>query len=210
MCRCENVYFNLYNVTRTGIDYIKCHVNSVGIWKESTDNITDAASFASVFFENSLLDLKESEVLLNTDEENESLINAKLARLNEEIIKQNSKNMKQIIEFQKLQIISDSKRKIITDYENNINKIRLDYNNKVKKNKILKLKHILAQKALQFVKEEHVKILQKNQILINQNEMLTRKNIELIKHKNLLKTECLAKTYSRQKTTVITTTSCIV
>lgn len=212
MCRCENGCFNIYSVTRNIIDYIKCDVNNINIWNASSkNNSIDAASFGSVLFENSLYsDEDEKEVSLNT-EEHVSLIESKLLHINQEITKQNTENIKQMIECQKLEKDCDFKKKIVSDYENKINKIRLEYNNLIKKNKNLKLKHITAEKALEAINKEHVKILNKNQSLINQNKLLSNKNIELIKHKNLLQKEytTFQKTYTCiTKSTIITTKNC--
>ncbi|UZE89743.1 CG30 [Parapoynx stagnalis nucleopolyhedrovirus] len=181
MCRCENFQFNIYNVTGNNVDFATCYMEHMKEWAQSLNNI-DVASLGSFLFENSLCTEED-------EKNNDTPDLVKLSQLKEEIVDQNIKYTKQLVELKKIQEECDSKKKIILESETKIAKLRCDYLNILKKNKSLKLKQITAQKALESINREHVKLVTKNQTLMNQNKMLINKNIELIKHRNILEKE---------------------
>jgi Zinc finger, C3HC4 type (RING finger) len=201
MCRRENLKFNIFNVTGHNIDLVTCYVENVKVWSESVHNI-DVATLGSLLFENSLC--------TDNDGDEKDVANPiKLAQIQEEIVKQNATYTKQVVELNKLQEECELKKQIISESETKIATLRFNYLNLLQKNKNLRLKHITAQKALESLNKEHVKLVTKNQVLMTQNKMMMNKNIELIKHKNILEKEYMNLTQKSYicitKSTIVTT-----
>ncbi|AGA16239.1 cg30 protein [Thysanoplusia orichalcea nucleopolyhedrovirus] len=199
LCRVESLHFNVYSVNRNVVDVIKCTASSVAQWNKANDNF-DAASLASVLFEKSLLD---------DTEDNDASGNATalsdlqltLKKLKTDIAEQAQFNIKQKLAVDKLQ-------QAYVSMQEKFNVMKTDYNNMHKSVKELQLKRITAEKTLKSLSDDYAKLFAKNTKLSSENKILSNKNIELIKHKNLLQneyTELQQKTYKYVTNATITT-----
>ncbi|USC25932.1 cg30 [Palpita vitrealis nucleopolyhedrovirus] len=180
LCRVNNLYFNIYSVNRNIVDVIKCNVANIVQWNKSNDDL-DAASVAALLFEKSLLDASEDYETVNI---NDSQLQTTLNKLQLNVFKQNQLNAKQKLIFDDLQ---ETNKHLQTK----LNSIRSEYNSINKLSKELQLKRILMEKSIKILQEDHAKLAAKNVKLSNENKILSNKNIELIKHKNLLQKEYL-------------------
>nr|WRK24020.1 cg30 [Bombyx mori nucleopolyhedrovirus] len=182
LCRVESLHFNVYSINRNVVDVIKCSVTSVAQWNKINDNF-DAASLASVLFEKSLLDdAEDSNNAANSDDTMLSESQAILKKLQVDIAEQTQLNIKRQLDLNKLQQTG-------VFMQEKLDRIKNDYNNMHKSFKELQLKRISTEKALKSLNDDYAKLAAKNARLSNENKVLSNKNIELIKHKNLLQNE---------------------
>lgn len=199
MCREENVHLNIYSVDRHTVNYIKCNVNNIFIWNKKTTNKIvnvelDAPMIAKIIFENSLLDEEqqqqeeEDEKLKksNTFSINENDLNETLKQIKSEIHEQTKFNIKQKLMLRKLEDEYTIKNNTLISLQGKICKIKKYYDDLYKNINELRLKRITWEKRLDLINGQYTTLLEKNKCLILENKNLANKNIDLIKHKNLL------------------------
>lgn len=198
ICRDENLYCNLYSINRNVVDVIKCNVVNIYHWNKTETNI-DAASLANVLFEKSLFDDGDNNKTEDSNDDTISTSEAILKCVKAEIAEKTKFNIKQKLICEKLKETNSTLQK-------KIDKIKIEYDDLYRKVNGLHVKRITMEKSLKALNDEHAKIVIKNAKLINQNKMLSNKNVDLIKHKNLLQNEY---TTLKQKTYTCVTNSTI-
>nr|AFS51947.1 DekiORF69 [Dendrolimus kikuchii nucleopolyhedrovirus] len=187
LCREENSQFNLYSINRNAVDVIKCNVANIQQWNTIDTDYINASAIASTVFEKSVIDADDDDDH-QKDKDNgnggdsdvifknaETLLN----RIKKDIFEQTKINIKQKMVFEKSKEIGEN-------LQHKIVKMKTEYEDLHRKVKGLQLKRMAAQKALDTLNREHFKIANKNSLLTKQNKCLSNKNIDLIKHKNIL------------------------